>query len=260
MNQIISVFFILFFGHIALANGSGYSCQSFFKEEPLPPVHARLPVDLRALYQEEIQKISSPNEIVRRNKKIQKQIENYIPVQNGKRASELPYSKFLEAYEILERDFTGQKMDQYERADCKVGYCFGRAYLSHMILLKMGLQPDSIRKVWAVGKMNSGEDNIMWEFHVATAVYVTDYGWMVLDTNFGRPMPLREWFSRNLAEDVDGTTRLYVTDARKFALTVGQYSSSELGTKLPREYDFYSHYFVDNTKAIRSTPIDKIQD
>ena len=266
MRQLLSFSFVLIFSTLALANTQGVSCQSLLSggapsqtSEPKLPIYSRLPVNLRDLYNNEIKSISK-KEINRRNQRVQDLFENFVPPKNGKRAKELSHAQFVEVYAMLEREFTGQNMDQYDQAHCKIGYCFGRAYLAHMILLKMGLQQDSIRKVWAVGKMNSGTDHIMWDFHVATTAYVKDYGWMVLDTNFNQPLPLRDWFNKNLSESVDGNVRLYVTDAKKFAITVGQYSSSELGFKLPRDADWYKGYFVDNTKTIRNTPIEKIED
>lgn len=132
---------------------------------------------------------------------------------------------------------------KYQRPDVKIGYCFGRATFIHLALKKMGLQSSSIRKLWIVGPMHAG--SVDWGFHVAPAAFVDGYGWMVLDSNLGRPVSVRQWFDHYSPMSTDQRLRIYFTSPQRFGVTIPKYDRVDLGFNLPEERDWYQHYFVD---------------
>ncbi|MCM2354775.1 MAG: protein-glutamine glutaminase family protein [Pseudobdellovibrio sp.] len=129
-----------------------------------------------------------------------------------------------------------------------IGFCFGRATFIHLMLLKMGVQKNSIRKIWAIGPMKTGDIN--WRYHVATMVY-TKKGWLVLDTNHGGPVSPQEWIATYSKMSIDGKLRFYSSDASKFAFMIGKYSRLQLGMDINQERDFYRGYFKDMMEWIR---------
>ena len=116
------------------------------------------------------------------------------------------------------------------------------------MLLKMGVQKNSIRKIWAIGPMNTGDIN--WRYHVATMVY-TKKGWLVLDTNHGGPVTPQEWIATYSKMSTDGKLRFYASDASKFAFMIGKYSRLQLGMDINQERDFYRGYFKDMMEWVR---------
>ncbi|MES2801791.1 MAG: protein-glutamine glutaminase family protein [Bdellovibrionota bacterium] len=124
-----------------------------------------------------------------------------------------------------------------------IGFCFGRATFIHLMLLKMGLQKNSIRKIWAMGSMNTGEMN--WRYHVATMAYTKRKGWLVLDTNHGAAVSLQEWVAAYSKMSTDGKLRFYTSDASKFGFKMGKYSRLYLGIDLNQERDYFRGYFKD---------------
>lgn len=124
--------------------------------------------------------------------------------------------------------------------DSAMGFCFGRAMTAHFEALNMGIAKESIRKVYVVGQMKALVGDIIWQFHVATAVKGSDGGWWVIDPFFGKVVKLEKWYERMYSHDTKGTLRLYVTDANRLGATSGGlYDKSHL------MMDFYNGYFKD---------------
>ncbi|MEZ0392537.1 MAG: hypothetical protein ACAH59_09990 [Pseudobdellovibrionaceae bacterium] len=134
--------------------------------------------------------------------------------------------------------------EKYDRETTEIGYCFGRATYAHLVLLKMGIMKESIRKVWLVGPMSAGGTN--WAFHVATIVRTTNGKWMVIDNYANILMELREWvyyfYPQNKGYD---NLRVYITTPSKFSVNMAKYDRVQLGLNLSAVDDWYRHYFVD---------------
>jgi hypothetical protein len=111
----------------------------------------------------------------------------------------------------------------------EVGFCFGRAMLVHYWLLKEGVSPSDLEKVFVLGElMVEGQ---FWNFHTAILLRDAEGGVLVVDPLEAHPLPLREWTRINAAREVKGRfsrARFYVTDPRKFLPAEGEYSAKVL--------------------------------
>ena len=143
---------------------------------------------------------------------------------------------------------------RYDSRKVGIGYCFGRAAYVHFALLKMGLQPQSIKKIWAVGPIDSGGE-IKWDFHVATVAYSTEQGWLVIDNDLDEVTSVRKWTKQIKAGSADQKLRFYITDAEKFSVDLGAYSFLQMGLKLPWFEDVYGHYFVDMIQSLETSTL-----
>jgi len=80
----------------------------------------------------------------------------------------------------------------------KIGYCYGRAMAVHLRARRMGLKPDSIRKLFIVGDLRQSEKP-EWRFHVTTLIKGTEGGWYAVDPILKRPffkgtaLPMKQW-------------------------------------------------------------------
>lgn len=125
----------------------------------------------------------------------------------------------------------------------EIGFCFGRATYTHLMALHLGVNKDSIKKIWIVGPMNAG--GLMWDFHVATLVRGENGEWLAVDSNHSNVQPVSDWYKYYTAMSTDGRLRVYITDANKFSVDLGKYDKVQLGLNLPRQQDWYSGYFKD---------------
>lgn len=118
------------------------------------------------------------------------------------------------------------------------GFCFGRAMSIHIEALRMGLDKNSIRKIWAVGNLKSGSGS--WKYHVATIVRGED-GWYAIDPIFGNPIRLEDWY-KTLKKNFDASDnmRIFATEAKRF----GPGSSEPYNHWLLHGRDF-NRYFDD---------------
>lgn len=80
-------------------------------------------------------------------------------------------------------------LDALEKYDPsgEIGFCFGRAMTAHLLAKKMGLDSASIRKLFIIGDLRSGDDP-EWRFHVTTAVLGEDNQWYAIDPIMLPPM------------------------------------------------------------------------
>ena len=81
----------------------------------------------------------------------------------------------------------------------KIGFCYGRAMTAHLIARKMGLRQRSIRKLFVIGDLRSG-DVPEWRFHVTTLVKGSEDGlYYAIDPimrpprSDGKPLPPAKW-------------------------------------------------------------------
>jgi hypothetical protein len=222
------------------------SCQGLFSlEQTILDRKELVEVDLSRVYAEETAG-KTPADIAMMNKEMLDSIEAEIPLRDTSTRnisiSQTAAERLLKL--TLNNPVASPGNSKYDQPGTSIGYCFGRATFIHLMLLKMGVQKNSIRKIWDVGPMKAG--GIMWQFHVATAVYTEGKGWLVIDTNHYAPMPVRDWVSHyGNQSSPAGMVRFYASDASKFAFQLGKYSRVQLGIEMSRDKDWYRNYFKD---------------
>jgi hypothetical protein len=125
----------------------------------------------------------------------------------------------VEAHDVA----SSTRVREYQDGE-QIGFCFARAMLVHYLLLKVGIAPSDIKKIFALGEFFIGGQ--FWNFHVAIMVRSMQ-GFIVVDPLYGEPAMLDDW-QRNVAMvDVKQSlsrARFYVTDPRKFMPTTGAYT------------------------------------
>lgn len=129
---------------------------------------------------------------------------------------------------------------KYDDSSQSIGFCFGRAAFVHWELLRRGVKPENIRKLFVVGGLF--RNGFRWDYHVATAVRNSAGGWLVIDSSQTEVLPVDEWFKEifkfAIGEDFM-FTRLYFTTAEKFLPLPGAYSDDVLQNSI------YKGYFQD---------------
>ncbi len=218
---------------------------------------AEYQVDLWNHYRNEIRNLSN-EEIQASNLSLINQLHNYRPAKTGKRASQLRYSEAQRLWKVIQTHTVvgTEHISKYEPANVRIGYCFGRAMYGHLMLLKMGLQKESILKVWAIGKAVTSEGT--WDFHVATLAYTPDQGWVSIDPFFGKPMPAAEWIQNFNKFSSDKRMRFYVTSPQKFSMGIGRYNPQNLGLELNEHKDWYKNYFVYLLESVRERTLSEL--
>jgi hypothetical protein len=120
------------------------------------------------------------------------------------------------------------------------GFCFGRALFVEKELLKMGVNKESIRKVFVLGELTNGQ--IMWEYHVAT-MYIDSKGRKhMIDSLFDEVHELEIWFqkmNKYALNKENPLFRIYFAEADKFQARDGYFNSADILD--PR----YRNYFFD---------------
>lgn len=145
---------------------------------------------------------------------------------------------------------------RYSQRETEIGYCFGRATYAHLALLKMGVDRDSIRKIWAVGEMKG---YVSWQFHVATIVRQKDGKWYAIDNFFGsHGLEVSQWFAGLQKQNKKGDLRVYITDPSKFSVSLGAYDNVQLGLKISKEQDWYRGYFQDLMTWFRTGTLESV--
>ncbi len=127
---------------------------------------------------------------------------------------------------VIRYDNTGQ-----------VGFCFGRAMFIHHLLLKAGIAPQDLARIFLVGQLLVQEQ--MWQFHTAILVRDAKEGYLVLDPLQEKVMGYREWMKLTAGYEIKGRysrARFYITDARKFLPAFGKYDVAQLRLPFLREY------------------------
>ncbi|AGH96710.1 hypothetical protein [Pseudobdellovibrio exovorus] len=233
------------------AEAAGLRCQNLMQETVAYQVN--LPQNLRTHRESEVNRLSA-GDVNRLNSQMIQHLKRFVPARMAGKASGINLADAQRVLKVIsDHPVTGHMAyDRYNRPDENVGFCFGRAAFTHLLLLKMGLSRDSIVKVWAVGPMRT--PGVTWDFHVASAAYVNGKGWLVLDTNYDAPMKLETWFGKMQEQNrqMDRKLRLYVTEPNKFGLELGKYDRIQMGLDLNRENDWYQHYFVDMMNDLSS--------
>ena len=257
----LGAFFILITFLVPLSAPAQLSCRAVFstRQAPRSQVDPVLPNRLTDYYKHEIEGLSN-EEIAERNAKDLSAFQNAVPPLTKNRAHAISYKALSRVLKILkgEKYFANQAEANYEREVCNIGYCFGRASFIHFILLKMGLQKESVRKIWLLGKHQLLGQEFEWDNHVATVVYTKEKGWVVVDSMYEKPQRLQDWAASQLSHSTDERARIYITTADKFSVDLGRYDRVNLGLTLSREEDWYQHYFVDQLKFIRENSLESL--
>lgn len=225
-------------------------CQNLFADHQLLLDRKSLVrQDLIQIYNAEVAG-KSPTEVAAMNLNTLENIQQEIPFKStSTRAVEIRETAANKLVELTYANpVVNPGMKKYDPRG-NIGFCFGRATFIHLILLKMGLQKNSIRKIWAIGPMNTGE--ITWRYHVATMAYTKTKGWLVLDTNHGAPVSPQEWMATYSKMSTNGKLRFYSSDASKLGFKMGKYSRLRLGMDLNQERDYYHGYFKDMMEWVR---------
>ena len=139
---------------------------------------------------------------------------------------------------------------KYDTPMRQIGYCFGRAAFAHWELLRRGVSPASIGKIFAIGGMFYERKG--WSFHVATIVRSTEGGWLVIDSLQNQILTPQAWakeVSKWAMNNDSSNLRYYFTDPLKFIPTAGAYTSKNLNSH------YYKGYFQDLIKWFRENPI-----
>lgn len=162
----------------------------------------------------------------------------------------------------LYKNIVTSERQKYEQPGTAIGYCFGRAMFVHLRGLQLRYPKRQIKKLWAIGHMDAGGLN--WSFHVTTIIRDGNGPWRVVDSYLSAPTTPRAWIDVFIKQNKEGNLRLYVTPAEKFTPDLGKYSREQLGLDLPREEDWYRHYFTDlmstlKLRRIFETPSDPTQ-
>ena len=260
--------FLAISGFYLGAQAQALSCQSLFTVVPvrikavskdIPDFIKNLPEDL-SLHQRNETRNLTPSEVRKLNQKTLKDLENYFPKQTSDRAASASLGeiqnllKYVEDHPVV----SPRNKMRYQKEDVDIGYCFGRATFLHLALLKMGLQKNSILKIWAMGPHKNPISEVNWGFHVATVAFVKGHGWMSIDTNTFKVQPVAHWIMANQEHSTDGKMRFYVSTPERFGTNVPQYSRLQLGLDVPREKDWYQHYFVDLLNSIRGRSLEDL--
>lgn len=140
---------------------------------------------------------------------------------------------------------------KYDTRRRMVGYCFGRAAFVHWELLRRGVDPRAIAKLFVIGDLFY--ENTIWEFHVSTIVRATDGGWWAIDGYGAAPLKLEAWSDRVKTWSHKNTKnlsmRFYFADAVKFLPLPGAYSDERLFTAI------YKGFFTDIIRWFNEHPL-----
>lgn len=168
-----------------------------------------------------------------------------VPQAKGKRKSALTSAEIAKLFKSVE-DHPVASMSQIKKYDPEnlgIGFCFGRAMTTHLeALWNFSLQNASIQKVWAVGKLVSGESE--WRYHVTTIVKGTDGKWWAIDPVFDGPVTIEHWYSQ-MKENIDSNGKMVIfnTSARRFGADYNTaYDKRSLENRL------FNNFFVDLLK------------
>lgn len=182
-------------------------------------------------------------------------IENFRPDDNSDRRHD--YMEEWLAQKVLESIenhplISSWGDQQFQQKGTQIGYCFGRVCYDDTMNMRLGIDRDSEKKIFAVGAMHE------WAFHVAGATRVSnDQGnrWTVRD-NATSPMILRtprEWVNYWKSQYPGVNIRFFMTHSDKFTASLGAYDAIQLGLNLPANRDWYKNYFVKLFKWFKET-------
>jgi hypothetical protein len=157
---------------------------------------------------------------------------------NPRRKSGFNNKEIDELYAKVEKNEVSGlcKLTKYDPENKGTGFCFGRATAAHIEALMDGISKDQVRKVWAVGRFQTGEAN--WRYHVSTIVRNSEGKWMAIDPIMGKPLPVEEWYRKMQGFDVEKNMRLFTSRAERYGPSgTAKYSRDS--------FEYYNEYFSD---------------
>lgn len=212
---------------------------------PLSGVSA--PVDLNLLLEFEKEK-NQKTDFKPHNDLILKTLEETKP-QLGLNQEQV---QKLKAF-LIDHPIAGDKgIEKYSGKNRTLGFCYGRATLTHVELLRRNLPPTSIRKVFVLGEMKY--QSFIWELHIATLAAKKGGGWWVLDGLFDQVYEVQEWYPKIIGLALNQkkpVIRLYLADPVKFLPVTGAYSEKDMNQK------YYNGFFKDLSEWLEKNPAKK---
>lgn len=119
----------------------------------------------------------------------------------------------------------------------EIGFCFGRAMLVHYFLIKAGIDPQDILKIFTLGELLV--DHQFWHFHVAIMLRDSMHGYIIVDPLFENPLAYKTWIEKIHQYEIKypfSRARFYITDPRKFLPASGFYDLASLSQQILRGY------------------------
>lgn len=133
-----------------------------------------------------------------------------------------------------------ERESKYDPEEC-FGFCFGRASLIHNEAIQRNIDPEAIRKIWAVGSLEKEK----WHFHVSTILKAQGRGtWWATDTIYKSAISVATWMDRMERSSDDGRLMFFVTDPRRFSVYSPQFYTG-LDLLGDGKSDYYNGYFRD---------------
>lgn len=128
---------------------------------------------------------------------------------------------------------------KYDPKNTGTGFCFGRAMTVHLeALFNMKVKNSSIRKLFAMGSLNSGGVN--WGWHVTAIIKATEGGWWAIDPVNGKVVSAENWYKWMLERYNPSKDLVILHDqAMRFGPTASRYTLQQISR------DDYHNYFKD---------------
>lgn len=188
----------------------------------------------------EFQKTASSEYIEAHNRKIENALKGVIRPWFFARSGGI---RFPEANELVRIVMThptnGQAQEGIFDPNQCYGFCFGRATLIHNEAIRRKVDPNLIRKIWAVGPTEKQR----WQFHVATLIKAREVPtWWACDPIFECALDIQDWIHRMKEYSDDGRMMFFVTEANRFSVYAPRpYSAVDLLGN--GKTDYYNGYF-----------------
>lgn len=190
----------------------------------------------------EIEEKISGQDLEKHNREVLTALKDPVVSSNPKAVSSISRREANYLVDLItHHPVNGHKQEKkYDPEEC-FGFCFGRAALIHHEALRRGVDPEAIKKIWAVGSLEKGK----WHFHVATMVKAKGSGsWWVIDTVYSKAINAETWIER-MRNSADGKrAMIFVTDPRRFSVYDPKYYT-EIDLLGDGKSDFYRGYFKD---------------
>ena len=151
--------------------------------------------------------------------------------------------------ELRSNPVIGDTAQGHYDATAETGFCFGRAAFVHFALLKLGVKPEHISKIFVMGGLY--RDGTGWDYHVATAALGAEGQWWVIDSLVDDVLPLQAWMQQVSKWDgnrINPRIRYYFTAATKFQPIYGTYEAPRLRSPIYKGYfENLAAWYANNT-------------
>lgn len=134
-----------------------------------------------------------------------------------------------------------------------MGFCFGRAMVFHLHALRSGIDRQSVRKIWAIGRVVNNQGTLgngrggTWQYHVATMIRSQDGGWWVFDpAQFSEPVSVEYWVNHMRQNSASSVPEIITTPAERGNTTWGGYQSMDLS------HPILNNYFTDLLRLMKA--------